>query len=170
MNSPLQRLDAAYRPRVVCTGNESAIQTTRCLCGCSCAVVLVQPLLVGAAFDVGDPVGVVQVPLDGFAYAGFEGFFGCPAEFALDLAGVDGVAQVVAGAVLDMGDQVFIGADRGQVRSYRRSGWAEFVEQFTERVDDFDVLFFVVTADVVGLPYLAFGYHFVQGAGVVFDV
>ena len=35
----------------------------------------------------------------------FEGLGGAPAEFAFDLAGVDGVAAVVAGAVGDVGDQ-----------------------------------------------------------------
>lgn len=76
-------------------------------------VVGFQPLLVFAAFDAGDPFGVVQVPLHGLADAGFEGFLGSPAEFALNLAGVDGVAQVVAGAVGDVGDEFAVGGYRG---------------------------------------------------------
>lgn len=37
-------------------------------------------------------------------------------------------------------------------------------------MDDFDILFFVVTADVVGFAYLAFAQHLVQRTGMVFDV
>ncbi|MNR68963.1 hypothetical protein D3C85_1938770 [compost metagenome] len=59
---------------------------------------------------MGDPLGAVQVPIDGLADTGFEGFLWYPAQFALDLAGIDGVAQVVAGTVLDVGDQVFVGS------------------------------------------------------------
>jgi hypothetical protein len=68
-------------------------------------VVLVEPVAVGAALHVGDPVLVGEVPLDGLADAGLEGLGRAPAEFALDLAGVDGVAAVVAGAVGDVGDE-----------------------------------------------------------------
>ena len=60
------------------------------------------PLAVGAALHVGDPVGVVEVPLHGLADAGLEGLGRAPAELALDLARVDRVAPVVAGAVVDV--------------------------------------------------------------------
>jgi hypothetical protein len=45
------------------------------------------------------PLEVVEVALHGLADAALEGFLRRPAEFALDLAGVDGSAQIVAGAV-----------------------------------------------------------------------
>src|SRR5690606_494501 len=52
------------------------------------------------------PPGLVgQVPGDGLVDAGLEGVLGFPAELALHLARVDGVALVVAGAVLDVADQ-----------------------------------------------------------------
>lgn len=82
------------------------------------AVVFLKPLLVGPALDVLNPFGVFQIPLNRFADSSFEGFFWRPTQFALDLAGVDSVAQVVAGAVLDVGDELSVRADRGQVRSY----------------------------------------------------
>ncbi|MNG31980.1 hypothetical protein D3C84_1178860 [compost metagenome] len=58
---------------------------------------------------MGDPLGIVQVPLDGLADTGLEGFLRYPAQFALDLAGVDGIAQVVTRTVLNVGDQIFVG-------------------------------------------------------------
>lgn len=48
---------------------------------------------------------VVEVPLHGLAEAAFEIFLRFPVEFSLDLAGVDRVAEVVAGAVGDEGDE-----------------------------------------------------------------
>jgi len=48
---------------------------------------------------------VVEVPLDGLSEAALEIFLRFPAEFALDLAGVDRVAEVVAGAVGHEGDE-----------------------------------------------------------------
>src|SRR5690554_1671670 len=106
------------------------------------------------------PVEVVEVPLYGFADAGFEGFFGRPAEFFLDFAGVYGVAHVVAGAVFYVSDQVPIAA-------FLR---AEFLEDVADGVHYVDVLFFVVAADVVGFAGFAFGDDFVEGSCVVFHV
>src|SRR5690554_863398 len=106
------------------------------------------------------PVEVVEVPLDGFADAGFEGFFGRPAEFFLDFASVYGVAHVVAGAVLHKGDQV-------PVAAFLR---AELLEDVADGVHYVDVLFFVVAADVVGFAGFAFGDDFVEGSCVVFHV
>jgi hypothetical protein len=48
---------------------------------------------------MGDPVRVVQVPLHGLADVGLEGLGRLPAKFVLDLAGVDGVAPIMARAV-----------------------------------------------------------------------
>lgn len=106
------------------------------------------------------PLQVVQVPLHGFADAGFKGFFRGPVEFFLDFAGVYGIAHVVAGAVFYVGDQVAIAA-------FLR---AEFLKDVTDGVYDFDVLFFVVAADVVGFAGLAFAEDFVEGSGMVFNV
>src|SRR5690554_49012 len=106
------------------------------------------------------PVEVVEVPLDGFADAGFESFFRGPAEFFLDFAGVYGVAHVVAGTIFYVGDQV-------PVAAFLR---AELLEDVADGVHYFNVLFFVVAADVVGFAGFAFGDDFVEGAGVVFHV
>src|SRR5690554_2257062 len=106
------------------------------------------------------PVKVVEVPLDGFADAGFEGFFERPAEFFLDFAGVYGVAHVMAGAVFYVGDQVPVAA---LLRT-------KLLEDIADGVHDFDVLFFVVAADVVGFAGFAFGDDFVEGSCVVFNI
>ncbi|MOA37750.1 hypothetical protein D3C78_1593720 [compost metagenome] len=42
-------------------------------------VVLVDPLLIAAALDVLYPLGIVQIPFNRLADAGFEGFFRSPA-------------------------------------------------------------------------------------------
>ena len=54
------------------------------------------------------PVRILQIPLYSFMEAGFKVFFGFPAEFVADLAGVDGVAQIMAGSVSDKGYQNFV--------------------------------------------------------------
>ena len=60
---------------------------------------------VGTAGDIAQPGFVAKVPVDSFAEALFEGHGRLPTEFAVDFGGVDGVALVVARAVLDKGDE-----------------------------------------------------------------
>ena len=55
------------------------------------------------------PVGVIQIPMHGFADAGLEGLGGGPAQLGFQLAGINGVAAVVAGAVGYVGDLVLAG-------------------------------------------------------------
>ncbi len=59
-----------------------------------------------SAGDVAQPGLIAKVPVDGGAQALFEGHRRLPAELAVDLGGVDGVALVVAWTVLDKGDQL----------------------------------------------------------------
>ena len=126
------------------------------------AVLLIQPIPVGAARHVGDPILIVEIPLHRLADAGIEGFGRFPAEFSLEFAGVDGVAAVVAGAILDVGDLVGVGLAVG--------ARAEFVEDGTEGADDVEVGLFVPAADVVDLADLAGFQHAADGAAVVLDV
>ena len=67
--------------------------------------------LVGAVEDFLPPGFVMKVPIDGFAEAGGVVLLGRPAKFVTDLRGIDGVAEVVAGAVGDEGDQVLGGLE-----------------------------------------------------------
>ncbi len=70
----------------------------------------------------------------------------------------------MAWAVPDMCDQIPVLADTFWFTRY------QLFEQITEGVYHVDVLFFVVAADIVGLPHFAFSCHFVEGAGMVFHV
>lgn len=60
-------------------------------------IILCDPIFIVSAGDIPHPVLIVEIPLDGFANTGFEGFLRLPAEFAVDFRGVDGVAAVVPG-------------------------------------------------------------------------
>lgn len=115
---------------------------------------------VSAVLNFLPPGFVVQVPLDGFAEAGFEGFLWRPAQLFFDFAGVDGVAMVVARAVGDEGDQVTV---VGVLRYH-------FLEQVADGFYDFQVGLFVVATDIVGFTQITLLGHQNQGAGVVFHV
>ena len=65
---------------------------------------------VATILDVAAPIQMVQIPADGLAQSGLEGFDGRPAQLAPDPAGVDGVADIVARPIGDVGDQLGIGA------------------------------------------------------------
>ena len=60
-------------------------------------IILCDPIFIVSAGDIPHPVLIVEIPLDGFANTGFEGFLRLPAKFAVDFRGVDGVAAVVPG-------------------------------------------------------------------------
>jgi len=48
---------------------------------------------------------MIEVPLDGFADAGFEGLLGSPAQLVLNAACIDGIAAIMCRPVRHMGDQ-----------------------------------------------------------------
>ena len=114
-----------------------------------------------AGGDGVEPFGVVEVPADGFLYPFLELQRGFPSELALELAGVDGVAHVVALAVGDVGDEA-VGVAFG------------VSEQAVDGADYYpyqvDVLPFVEASDVVGLGGGATVEYEVDGAGVVLDI
>ena len=94
---------------------------------------------------------------------GFKRFLRFPAQFPADFGGVDGVAYVMAGAVLHEGNQIFVA---------RHTGWFfgnEFFQQGADGFDYLDIGFFIVSADIVGFADDAFGNNLIQRAGVVFD-
>ena len=101
------------------------------------------------------PPGLVgDVPVDGGLEAlGEVGVGRPPAELALELRGVDGVAAVVAGAV---GDPV-------EVLGVLPHG-------LEDHAQDRDVVLLAVGADEVGLPHAALGEDVPDGAGVVLGV
>ena len=76
-----------------------------------------------------------------------------PAELALELGGVDGVAAVVAGAVGDPVEVLGVAAHR-----------------LEDHAQDRDVVLLAVGADEVGLPHAALGEDVPDGRGVVLGV
>lgn len=97
---------------------------------------------------------VLDVPVDGLLQAlGEVGVRRPPAQLALELGGVDGVAAVVAGAV---GDPV-------EVLGVAAHGLQDHAEHG-------DVVLLAVGADEVGLPHAALGQDVPDGRGVVLGV
>ena len=110
---------------------------------------------------MGYPLGVVQIPADGAAEAFFKGYRLVPVEFLLQFGAVYGIAAVVAGAVLNKGDEfpeAFLG------------GSAFFGYYIDERIEQFDVFPFVFAADVVFFAYPPLLHHQPHGAVVVFHI
>ena len=54
------------------------------------------------------PFPVLQIPRDRVTEAGLKVVGRCPAEVALDFAGVDGIALIVTLAIINIGDEVFV--------------------------------------------------------------
>ncbi len=118
-------------------------------------------LLVITGSDVVHPGLVVKVPADGFLYALFKLEGGFPAKLALELGGVNGISQIVPGAVCDVGDKV-------HVCTFRAA--QEPVYGVNEHLDDVDVLPFVEAANVVGFGNLTLMENEVDCPGVVLNV
>src|SRR5690349_7783863 len=96
---PLLIMDGSSRPRFVrgARAGRSGAAATR--------VVLLEPFAIVARSHALHPLGALNVPANGLLEARLERLLRGPAELALDLAGVDGVAQVVPGPVLHVGDE-----------------------------------------------------------------
>ena len=98
-----QEQACATLPVEIYTGDR---ECRNCIATCSDLLLLrpqPQPLpAILAALHPLDPAGIVQIPLDRPPQAGLEIVLRLPAQLAADLAGVDGVAAVVAGPVLDV--------------------------------------------------------------------
>ena len=124
-------------------------------------VHLLVVFLVIAGGDVFHPLAVIEGPTDGFFNALLELERGLPAELVLELGGVDGVAQVMPGAVGYVGDEVIT----------RAGGVAQqAIYRGNDDADEVDVLPLIEPADVVGVPNLATVENGIDGAGVVFYV
>ncbi len=83
-----------------------------------------------------------------------------PGELGAHLAGIDGITAIVTGTVSHIGDLIAIGAGFGH----------HLVEQVTDGMNDVQVLFLVMTADVVGLADGTCGDHGIERAGVIFHI
>src|SRR5690349_6521460 len=105
-----------------------------------------------------DPLLVIEVPLDSLADALLESVSGHPAEVFLDLAGVNGIAAVLAEPVLYEGNQL-----AGIATQPRR----QFVNQITNQFHDAEVGPLVMAANIVSVTHRAAGQHLPEGLRVV---
>ncbi len=96
-----------------------------------------------------------------FAQAGLEGFARSPAKFALDFGTIDGVAQIMAGTVGNIGDERAMGADIGVGR--------ELVHQVANGVNHVNIAAFIDPADIIAFAEPALFHHQQQSLGVIID-
>lgn len=118
------------------------------------------PGLISPALDVAHPLLVIQIPLHGFADPGFKGLLRLPGQLGAHLAGINGITPIVTRAIRHIADLLAIGAD---LRHH-------LIEQIADGVHDLQILFFVMTTDVVGLTDSASGDHGVERTGVIFHI
>ena len=118
-------------------------------------------LLVISRSHVVHPFLVVQIPADGLFNPFLELQARLPAQLALQLARVDGIAHVVALAVGHVGNQVHVLAFLPAQQT---------VNGPDDHPDDVDVLPLVEAADVVGVGNLPLVENQVDGTGVVLHV
>ena len=104
---------------------------------------------------------VVQIPADGLFYALFKLEGRLPAQFLLELGGVDGVTEVVACTVRYVGDEVHILAFLAAQQT---------VHRIDEHFDDVNVLPLIEPADVVSLRHFPLMEDEVDGAGMILHV
>ena len=116
-------------------------------------------MLIGAAGNVFQPFGIVQVPVNCLGKALFEGDGGGPAQFFIDFRGINSVAAVMSGTVFYIGNQYF--ACTGCITQF-------FIHLLTEQFDEVDIPPFVKSANIIGLTVLAVMKHLVNGRGMVF--
>src|ERR1039457_6542208 len=67
------------------------------------------PVPITSACNIPDPIGIGQIPLNGFANAGFKCLPRFPSKFSLNFARVDGIASIMPRAVFDKGDEIAMG-------------------------------------------------------------
>src|SRR5690554_6474478 len=106
-------------------------------------IILTYPVSVGAALDTLDPLGVIQIPEDGFANTGFEGFGRRPTQLSFELAGINGITAIMSRSIGHMGNLLNITA--------LISSGTQLIKQITDTVNDFQIGFFVPATDVIYL-------------------
>ena len=117
-------------------------------------------MAVVAAAHPGAPVAVLQVPAQGLLDAAAEIVPRLPAQFPPDLRRVDGIAPVMAGAVLHEAD-LFTVIGRT---------WLKFIQPLADQVDDVEVAPLVAAADVVDLARNAPFDHRLDATAVILHV
>jgi len=137
---------------------------SQCLLACTAvflhAVLFFIIIPVHTIPDPFPPGLVIQIPVDGLLDAGLEGIGRLPAQLVNDPRRVDGVAAVVSGAILDVGNQITFGL-------FTRP---RCIQACTNQTDDIYIRPFVAAADIIGFAQLAFVENRIDAPTVVFDV
>src|SRR5690242_5847046 len=102
-----------------------------------------------------------QVPLDRLLESRIEILLRTPGQLALDLAGINGVAQIVAGAVGNESLEFAVAACRTGTQA---------IENAAECIDDLHIGPFGVAADAIGGADLAALEHNSQRPRVVVNI
>ena len=122
-------------------------------------VIRVDPLAVSPRLNIRQPISIRQIPINRLANARLKRLGGAPTEFALNLAGVDGVAAIMAGSVCHVTNLAPVG---GAINL-----WPYGVEQRANRINDFYVWLLVPPANIIGFANLAAVQHAPNGRAVV---
>lgn len=92
---------------------------------------------------------MVQVPGHGITDPLLETDRGLPAEFLANFASIDGIASVVAGAIIDETDQ-------GSARLAIGQGIAQLVKDIADGLHHLNIQLFAIAANVVGFTQPTF--------------
>src|SRR5436190_2100446 len=95
--------------------------------------------IVASRLDAVTPLAVLEIPDDGVAQPAFKAVTRRPSELAANLARVDGIAAIVAGAI---GDKRF-------QRVTTRRLTPQFVEQIADAIDDLQVGPLAAATDII---------------------
>src|SRR5207244_12101622 len=103
--------------------------------------------------DVGDPLGMASVPIDGFAQSFLERDSWPPTQFLLDLGRIHGIAAVVARPIANKANQ-----------------GAGLCHNLQQGIGQIEIGAFAAAADVVDFADPTFAPHAVNSGTVVVDV
>lgn len=107
----------------------------------SFAVIERNPVAIGPCRDIGHPLLIVEIPTNSFLQTSFKCFLRTPADIALNSAGVDRIAPIMARTIRHEGDLFLIRSAVGA----RPFG----IENGADEVYDRDVAFLAGATDIV---------------------
>ena len=117
-------------------------------------------ILIFARCNVFYPLFVSQIPIDCFLESFLEGQRRSPAQLALQLRRIDGIAEVVSGTVGYESDELLALALRTPEFS---------VHNIAQKPDEVDVFPLVVAADIVCVAIFTSVEYYIDSGCVVFD-
>lgn len=124
-------------------------------------VIGLHPATVFSALDIFHPFLVIKIPLHRFAQAILKGMRGMPVELCVELAAIDGIAEIMTGTVSHKSDEIGI-------RSLY--GGTHIIKDRANAVHNLKVGPFGIAADIIGLPHPAVLEYSLNGVAVIFDM